>query len=540
MSAIAESAIVVTGSPRRAWQTWRWLALLLCLPSLIPLLSALSALWQPVPEVREHLWQVVLPQASLATLWLLLGVAVGTSIIGTTLAALIALCEFPGRGFFRWAMILPMALPGYVMAVAFIGLFDYSGPMASTLRSWGVMALPEIRSLPGMIMVMTLALYPYVYLVAHDAFASQGMRALEAARSLGMSPIRAFFRASLPMARPWITGGVALTLMEAAADFGTPVAFNIDTYSVAIYKAWVSLRSTTAALQIAAVLLIMIFVLTVLEALSRHRQSFAVTGSANSHRLALGTRGWLAALFCAVILLLALALPVAKLASDAWQNLAALDARYFRLLQHSLFLAAGAAVLTVAAALVMALASHQRRDLSALLIARIATLGYGLPGAVLAIGLYVPVARLSTWLSETSGMTIALEGGIALLLIGYGVRFLAVAFAPLSSGLLRIKPSMLEAARSLGVTGARQLRQVHWPLLRGALTTAAVLVFVDVMKEMPITLMMRPFGWDTLATRVFEFSNEGQWQQAALPALTILLIGLLPVWLLTRRGDHAA
>jgi iron(III) transport system permease protein len=514
------------------------LALALCLPSLVPLLSALLALLNPDPKTLAHLWQFTLPRVAGNTFWLLLGVGIGTAVLGTALAALIALTDFPGRRLFRWALVLPLALPGYVFAVAMIGLFDYSGALAAALRELGL-GLPEVRSRGGVIAVMTLALYPYVYLVASDAFASQGARALEAARALGMSPRRAFFRASLPLARPFIAGGVLLVLMETLADFGTVAAFNYDTFTSAIYSAWFALFSTDTALQIAAVLLLVVALLVALEAHSRRRQSFARLGAPTQDLLALGRWRWAATAFCTLVLALAFALPVGRLLYVAAAHLDELDARYFGLVWNGFALAAMAAALTVLAALVLALAAREQPGRLSTLALRIGTVGYGLPGALLAIGLYVPVTKATGWLLDRFAIDMALSGGLALLLIAYGVRFTAVAHAPVAGALLRIRDSHLEAAQLLGVTGLRRLQQVHWPLLRGGLATAALLVFVDVMKEMPITLMMRPFGWNTLATRVFELTNEGEWRRAALPALSIVLVGLVPVLLLTRRSRDA-
>ncbi len=518
---------------------WTWLAVALSLPSLIPLAATLAALARPDGDTLQHLWQYVLPQVAGNTLWLLVGVGAGTAVLGTALAALVALCEFPGRRLFAWLLVLPLAIPGYVLAVAFIGLFDYSAPLTTLLREFAAVQLPDIRSRGGLIVVMTLALYPYVYLVAREAFASQGARAMEAARALGMGPWRAFWHASLPMARPWIAGGTLLVLMETLADFGAVSAFNYETFTTAIYKAWFALFSTDTALQIAAVLLIGVLVLVGLEAASRKRQSFASVGLAAATRIPLGRRGWWATGGCAAVLFAALALPLSQLVWDGLAHLADLDLHYLASLRNALSLSAMAAALTTAAAFAIALAAREQPGLLTTTITRITTLGYGLPGALLAIGLYVPVAQFSSWLMDTRGWDVPLEGGLLLLLIAYGIRFLAVAHTPVAGGLLRIRPQVLEASRSLGVTGIRQLRQVHWPLLRGSFATAALLVFVDTMKEMPITLMMRPFGWDTLATRVFELTNEGEYARAALPSLAIALAGLIPVIALTRQNRHA-
>ncbi|MDQ3287502.1 MAG: iron ABC transporter permease [Pseudomonadota bacterium] len=523
----------VAGSP------WVWLAVALSLPSLVPLLATLASLTRPDHETLDHLLREILPRVSANTFWLLLGVGTGTAVLGTTLAALVALCEFPGRRLFEVALVLPLALPGYVLAVVFIDLFGYAGPIATWLRETGGVALPEIRSRAGLIAVMTLALYPYVYLIAREAFASQGARALEAARALGMGPWRAFASASLPMARPWIAGGLLLVLMETLADFGTVAAFNYDTFTTAIYKAWFALFSTDTALQIAAVMLIVVVALVAMEAASRRRQSFASLGHRSSARIPLGSRAWLATALCALVLALALLLPVSRLVWNASSHLGDIDARYLGTVRNALTLSIIAALATTVAAFVIAMAARLQPGPLTTMTTRLATFGYGIPGALLAIGLYVPMARFSTWLADRHGVDVTLEGGLLLLLVAYGIRFGAVAHAPVAGGLLRVKPSLVEAARSLGVTGPRQWQQVQWPLLRGSFATAMLLVFVDVMKEMPITLMMRPFGWDTLATRVFELTSEGEWARAALPSMAIVLTGLIPIILLSRPGKSA-
>jgi iron(III) transport system permease protein len=510
---------------------WLLLAVVLALPTLLPIAVTASALFTPDLEAWGHLARHVLPGVAANTLWLLAGVGLGTALLGTVLAALVALCEFPGRRVFAWALLLPLAMPGYVLAVAMVDLLGYAGPLATALRAAGL-ALPEVRSRGGVILVMTLSLYPYVYLVARAAFASQGLRALEAARALGLSPARAFFRASLPLARPWIAGGVLLVLMETLADFGTVAAFNYDTFTVAIYKAWFGLFSVDAALQVASVLLLVALALVVAEAHSRARQAYTAVGGAPQQRLPLGRWRWPAAAACAAVLLAAFAVPAGQLLRSALRHPAELDARYLALLGSSVSLGLLAAALTALAALALAYAVRRFPGRASRLAARLATLGYALPGALLAIALYVPLAQLMGLLERGFGLGHLVQGSLLLMLMTYGVRFLAVAHAPLAAALLRIRPSLEEAARLQGVGSVALARHVYLPLLRGGLSAALLLVFVDVMKEMPITLMTRPFGWDTLATRIFELTNEGEWARAAWPALGILVAGLMPmVWL---------
>nr|WP_282452843.1 iron ABC transporter permease [Lysobacter sp. CAU 1642] len=503
-------------------------------------MATLFGALQAEPDVLEHLTSVVLPRVAVNSFWLVLGVAAGSALLGTALAALVALTEFPGRRWFAWLLMLPLAMPAYVAAVALIGLFDYAGPIATVLRGWGLETWPEFRSRWGVTLTLILTLYPYVYLIARGAFASQGARALEAARALGMGPLRAFLRAALPMARPFIAAGTLLVAMETLADFGTVAAFNYDTFTSAIYKAWFAMFSIEAALAVAGFMLLGVLALIALETWSRRAQRFHQVGHRGPvSRAGLGRWRWAASAFCAGVLGLAFVVPMARLAWLAWPRLDTLGSRDLGIAGNSVLLALLAAALTVGVAMALSLLCRKAPGTATRSATRIATLGYGLPGALLAVGLYVPVTLMLNRLADWAGWQGVAQGGLGLLLVAYAVRFTAVAHAPVESAWLRIRPSLLESARGMGVSGWRLLRGVHLPLLRSGLLTAALLVVVDVMKEMPITLMTRPFGWDTLATRVFEFSNEGQWAEAALPSIAIVVVGLLPVLWLERRMQDA-
>lgn len=543
MQATAEPAAVLNPTFPR-WSVgpafWVGIAWLLCLPTLLPLGATLIGALQADGEVLSHITRVVLPRVAGNTFWLVLGVAGGAAVLGTALAALIALTEFPGRRQLAWLLVLPLAMPAYVAAVALIGLLDYAGPIASALREHGISAWPEFRSRWGVTLTLVLTLYPYVYLIARSAFASQGARAMEAARALGMGPMRAFLRAALPMARPFIAAGSLLVAMETLADFGTVSAFNYDTFTSAIYKAWFAMFSIDAALAVAGVMLLAVLGLIALESWSRRAQRFHRIGRGPVSRTPLGAWRWVATGFCCAVLLLAFGVPMARLLWLAAPHAVSLSERELEIAGNSVLLALLAAALTVTVASGLSLLSRKAPGAGTRWATRIATLGYGLPGALLAVGLYVPVTLALNTLADLSGWQGVAQGGLLLLLVAYAVRFTAVAHAPVEAAWQRIRPSVLESARSLGVGGWRLLRRVHLPLLRNGLLTAALLVVVDVMKEMPITLMTRPFGWDTLATRVFEFSNEGQWAEAALPAIAIVVVGLLPVLWLERRMQDAA
>jgi iron(III) transport system permease protein len=506
------------------------LCLILCLPTLIPILSALLAWFQIDRDTADHLIDYVLPSAMGNSLRLMILVGAISTLVGTSLAALIAITDFPLRRFFSWALLLPLALPGYVSAVAFIGLFDGNG------------SLPEVRNFSGLVFVLSASLYPYVYLLAREAFAAQGLKNIEVLRTLGYTPISAFFYGLMPLARPWIAAGGLLVMMETLADFGTVSAFNIDTLTTAIYKAWFSLFSVQSALQISSVLLLIVAVLVVLEKIQRKRQRFFAQHSVQAKRYYLqGAQRWCAFGGCALVLILAFAMPLCRLLWQSVSNIDMLDIRWWQFTYHSLMLSALAALVCAVAGMCFALlgAGRNKRPVFSRSIEFIGTAGYGLPGALLAVGLFVPVTAFSVWLSKLLGWP-AWIPGLSLLLAAYLARFCAVSHAPIAAGLSSIKPSWVESSQLLGVNGWQRILQLYAPLLRRSVWLALLMVFVDVMKEVPITLMMRPFGWDTLSTRVFELSNEGLWAQAALPAVVIVLAGLIPVIILNRGAGNEA
>lgn len=516
---------------------WPLLAALIALPTLLPLGAALASFAHIDAELWSHLRDYVLPQVLPTTLILLVTVSLGVSVLGTALAILVSLFEFPGRRFFAWALLLPMAMPTYVLATVFVGSLDYAGGVATFLRDLGLV-LPDLRNLAGASLVLIAALYPYVYLVVCSSLATQGARGMEAARSLGYTPRQAIRRVALPLSAPAILGGTLLAAMETLADFGAVAAFNVDTLTTAIYKAWFALFSIDAALQLAGVLLMLAFALLLIQ----HRVQAArrVTQSGPpAPRTRLAPRpAALATAACAGVLLIAFVAPATQLALWAARHLADADARLLESAMNSVLLGALAAALLATLAVVLGYAARRAPGRLTHLATRTATLGYALPGALLAVGLFVPLAALVQGTNAMLGWNVVLQGGLALMLLAYAVRFTAVAHAPVAAGLARIRPSLDEAARLAGVTGLSQLLRVHLPQLAPGLAAACALVFVDVMKEMPITLMTRPFGWDTLAVRIFELTSEGEWQRAALPSLAVVGAGLLPVWWLVRSLDQ--
>jgi iron(III) transport system permease protein len=524
-------------------------AALIALPVAVVLIALALGALRGDADALAHLAEHVLPGVLANTLVLVVGVAVLAGLLGTSLAWLVTAYEFPGRRAFAWLLLLPMALPGYVLAFVAVATLDFAGPVQVTLREvfGDRLRLPPIRSTGGVILVMTLAMYPYVYLLARGAFATQGRRALEVAQSLGLDRRQAFLRVALPLARPWIAAGIALVAMETLADFGTVAVFNYDTFTTAIYRAWTGMYSLEAALQLASVLVVLVAVALVFEQRARAAQRHtALAGPEPSRHRLTGARGAAATGVAGFVLLVALVLPLGTLVAwaldHAGRDFGPALAEYAA---RSVALGLMAAALICALGVLLGYAVRRRPDATTRTLARVATIGYALPGSVLAVGLFVPVAALNATLANAAAALgfawpFYLQGTVAVLLLAYAVRFLAVGHAPIESHLGRIRPSIDDSARLLGATGWRLAARVHVPLLRAGLVTAAALVFVDVMKEMPITLMTRPFGWDTLAVRVFELTSEGEWRRAALPALAIVATGLVPVAWLLRRHDGAS
>lgn len=529
--------------PRR--RIWQSVAVIIALTMTAPLLVAVASLAAPAGDVWAHLSRFVLPRVIPNTIGLTVAVGLLALIVGGTVAWLCAVCEFPGRRHFSWSLMLPLAMPGYVIAFALAGVFGYAGPISSGLRDTFGWPLPDFNAATASAVCLTLTLYPYVFLLARQAFASQGVRALEVAESCGLSRWQGFLRVSLPMARPWLAAGTALVAMETLADFGTVKVFNFDTFTTAIYSAWFSLFSLTAALQMSVMLLLLVMLALWLERRSRGSRRYTVESTRRTvGRIEL--RGWRAAAataFCSALLLIAFIIPLVQLLVWGWQTAnAEWSLRYLDYLRASLVLAAMAAVLISALSLLLGFSERQSPGTATRWSARLSTLGYALPGTVLAVGFFVFIAGLQSAMTDLARLLgasaqfqITLTGTLLVMLLAYAARFMAVAHGPLGSAFERITPRIDDAAQGLGVYGRRLLGRVYLPILAPGIATAALLVFVDVMKELPITLITRPFGWDTLAVRIFQMTTEGEWQRASIPALAIVAAGLIPVlWLHAR------
>jgi iron(III) transport system permease protein len=448
-------------------------------------------------------------------------------------------------------LLLPLAAPTYILAYLYTDTLEYFGPVQTFLRAvfgwqraddyW----FPNLRSLGGAMLLFSLTLYPYVYLLARVAFLEQSTATLEASRSLGCGPWRSFWSVALPLARPAIATGTALALMETLNDFGTVAYFSVPTFTTGIYRTWFGLGDRPGAVQLAAVLLLFIAALVWLEQRSR-RQARYYQGQGRvlghcPYRLR-GWRGWGAWGVCALPVGLGLILPVLLLLAMTLGNASAsLNGSFFLLSRNSLILASLSALAALALALVQAYGLRLRPRPWLQLQVQAANLGYAVPGAVIAVGILIPLGHLDNvidgWLRQTLGVSsgLLLSGTVVALILAYLVRFLAVAFGAIDSGLAQIKPSLDDAARSLGQSPGQTLTQVHMPLLRGSLLTALLMVFVDVMKELPATLIIRPFNFDTLAVRVYQYASDERLVEAAAPALAILLVGLGPVIWLSRQ-----
>ena len=528
---------------------WRMGVLAVALIVALPVLTVFGFFLQPATDVWQHLAQTALRDYIVNSLLLMLGVGAGTLLLGVSTAWVSATCDFPGRRFFEWALLLPMAIPAYIIAYTYTGLLDFAGPVQGALRAafdWGYgdYWFPNIRSLPGAIVMLSLVLYPYVYLLARAAFLEQSVCVLEVSRTLGASPMHTFLRVALPMARPALIAGLLLALMETLADYGTVQYFGISTFTTGIFRTWFGLGDAAAAAQLAALLMGFVFVLILLERWSRREARYYDTGrrerSLPRHRL----EGWRMAVglaVCLVPLTLGFLLPAGQLL--VWASRTAdkmLDAEFLRVVSHSLALAGSASVVTLAVGLYMAYGKRLHGGMLVNGAVRVAGMGYAIPGTVIAVGVMIPFAWLDNsidaWARAHLGFStgLLLSGTLVALLFAYMVRFLAAALQTVEAGLGKIRPSMDNAARSLGLGPWQVLRTVHAPMLRGSLITAMLLVFVDVLKELPATLVLRPFNFNTLAVRTYELAADERLADAASASLTIVLAGIIPVILLSR------
>ncbi len=529
---------------------WTFAALAIAAAVAAPLAALVAAAFDADLAHWRHLAAFVLPQALANTLLLLAGVGAIVSIVGTGCAWLVTAYDFPGRRTLAWALLLPLAVPTYIVAFAYLDLLHPIGPVQSAIRwllgfdSPRQFRLPDLRSLPGAVFVLGFVLYPYVYLSTRAMFVTQSASLLEAARTLGAGRVATFWRVVMPLARPAIAVGVSLALLETLNDIGASEFLGVQTLTVSVYTTWITRSDLAGAAQIALAMLAVVVAMIALERYGRRRQRYAHGRRMRplAPRRLTGAAGCTAAVLGWLPVLLGFGAPAAYLAVETAKRLhqvGGVSAQLLDGLANTLTIAAAATVATLACGLIVAWAARAQRDSMragvARVGARIASLGYAVPGTVLAIGLLTPlgaVDRLAGTLLGRDGLW--LIGSAAALVIAYTVRFLAIAAGNVEAGLARIPPSLEQAARSLGETAAGALRRVHLPLLRPALTTSALLVFVDAMKELPATLLLRPLNFDTLATWLYAEAARGTYEEGAVAALAIVLAGLVPVILLAR------
>lgn len=499
-------------------------------------------------DTWRHMLSTVLPEYAANTLWLCAGVGTGVLCVGTGAAWLTAMYRFPGRRFFEWALVLPLAIPAYVLAYTYTDFLQFVGPVQTWLRdtfgwNYGDYWFPDVRSRGGAIVLFICVLYPYVYLLARTVFLERSGTAQEAARSLGLGPWASFWRVSLPLARPALVAGTALALMETLADYGTVAYFGVNTFTTGIYRAWFTLGDKAAAGQLASCLLGFVILLLLFERWSRGRARF--TSGARRSRAFHGTplhgwHGWLATLVCLLPLFVGFLLPAGlllKMAIVEGDN--QFGVRFIGMARNSILLAGVTAAIGVGLAVSLAYAARTARARLPRLVNKAVNLGYAVPGSVIAVGILLPVTRLDHLLANLWERAIGvnpgllLTGGIAALVYAYLVRFLGMALQTVDAGLAKVTPHMDDAARSLGYSPSEVLRRVHVPVLRGTLLTAGLLVFVDVMKELSATLVMRPFNFDTLATQAYTLASDERLSEASTAALAIVVVGLLPLIVLS-------
>jgi iron(III) transport system permease protein len=561
---------------------WTVIASSIAMVLMAPLLWVFFGLFNDTRAVWVHLVNTVLWEYLRNSFFLMVGVGLGVIVVGVSTAWVVTICRFPGRRVFQWALLLPLAAPSYILAYTYTELLEYYGPIQSSLRGWFGWRnaqeywFPNVRSLPGGIVMFVLVLYPYVYLLARSAFLNQSNAILEASQSLGSGPWQSFSRIALPMARPAVMAGVALVLMETLNDFGTVEYFSIATFTTGIFRTWFAQGEQVAAMQLAFLMLFFIVGLVVLEKISRQHQRYYQSQSQLQSQIAYRLRGWRSAgavLLCMLPVMLGFVVPAMTLVNLLFQT-ASVTApttsgdsdgdygqvpaaaaylvnagggdRFWQFLGNSFLLATVATVLAVALAVVLSYAKRLKPIPVNQIAVQVATSGYAVPGAVVAIGAMAFLGQVDAGMSAVmrSQMGIStgllLSGSVVALVFVYLVRFLAVSYGAVESSLGNIQPSLDDAAQSLGCNLRQTLWKVHLPLMPAGLISAAILFFVDVMKELPATLIMRPLNFDTLAVRVYNLASDERLAEAAGPALAIVLAGLLPVillsWQMNRRG----
>ncbi len=523
---------------------------MLCITVLfcVPVFVIIGSLFYPATEIWTHLYTTVLSDYVLHSLLLMCGVGLLSLVLGVVPAWLVTMYRFPLSRYLEWALLLPMAMPAYIIAYSYTGFLDVAGPIQTQLReimgwSYRDYWFPEIRSIGGAIAMLSLVLYPYVYLLSRAAFIEQSVCVLEVSRTLGCNQRAAFFRVALPLARPAIIVGLSLVVMETLADYGTVQYFGVSAFTTGIFRIWFGMGDGIAAAQLSAMLLMFVAVFLYLERRSRRLARYHHTSSRYSSLLQQRLRpgaAMLASCFCSLPVLLGFVLPFLLLLQWALSTFTrVIDQGFYLLLANSFMLALFTALLALCIALLMTYSKRNNASLLNAILVRIVSMGYAIPGTVIAVGVLVPFAWfdnfVDSFLTNSFGISSGLlfSGTLFTVVFAYLVRFLAISINTTEAALAKIKPAMDEVARTSGLSTAAILRRIHMPMMRGSLLTAILLVFVDVMKELPATLILRPFNFNTLAVRAYELANEELLADAAVPALAIVLAGIIPVILIS-------
>ena len=530
---------------------WNLSVVFLTLLVVIPVLSILSLSLFPQENIWPHLISTVLPRYITNSLLLMTGVSVGVLLIGVSTAWFVTLYEFPGKRLFEWLLIVPIAMPAYVIAYAYTDLLEFSGPLQIFLRElfgWTSARdywFPNIRSIPGAIFVMSLVLYPYVYITARAGFLELSPSMLESSRVLGRSQVYTFFKVALPLARPSIVLGLTLALMETLNDFGTVDYFAVQTFTTGVFDVWLNMGNLGGAAQISSVALAFVMLLVWLERMSRRQQKYFQQGHRRFERLPVidlyGFKKWLVVTLCLMPVIFGFLVPAGLLLYYSVVYFeSSFTAEFRELFFNSLSLSIIAALVATLFAVILTYSRWMSSHWFHRLAVRLTTMGYALPGAILALGVLIPLAAFDRWIDGISerifdfDLGLLFSGTVFAILMAYVIRFLAVAFGSVESSMTKVTPTMDMAARSLGYSARETLMKFHLPLLKGGIVAALLLVFVDCMKELPATLILRPFNFDTLATYVYQYASDEQLERCALGALVIVLSGLIPIIILNR------
>ena len=520
----------------------------------IPILTIALSVFETPGENWQHLKDTVLPEYIGNSMLLACGVGIGTLLIGVATAWLTAMCQFPGKNLFIWLLLLPMAMPAYIVAYTYTGMFDFAGPVQTMIRDWTGWSyrdyyFPQIRSMGGAITMLSLVLYPYVYLLGRSTFLEQSVGVMEVSRTLDCGPWTVFYKVALPLARPAIVAGLSLALMETLADYGTVSFFGLGVFTTGIFRTWYGLGDYNSAAKMASLLLFFVFLLIMMERISRKKAKYHnISGKLTSfseYNLH-GFKALGAFAVCSIPVFLGFFLPATQLllwAFETWSDM--VNDSFLELVRNSFFLGLGAALISVILALFLGYGMRIMPGKTTIISIRTASIGYAIPGTVIAVGVIIPFAwldlRFDAFMKSSLGISSGLifSGTLIAVMFAYVVRFLAISLQSVESGLDKIKPSMEEAARSLGCRARDTLFKIHIPLLKSSTLTALMIVFVDVMKELPATLILRPFDFNTLAVRAFELASDERLADSSTAALTIVFVGLLPVIYLSKTISHS-